>query len=63
MIVEFPRLVYKSAEKYKLARSVGEFNEFLEDGWCESVADAVSGIVAKPSAKSEKKSGWGSASK
>lgn len=43
MIMEFPRLVYKSADEHRVASSQEEFNILRKDGWFDSVPEALRG--------------------
>jgi hypothetical protein len=49
--MDFPRLVYKSAEEHTVADTKEEFTSLIKDGWFASVPEALDGkhaAVAKP---------------
>lgn len=39
--MDFPRLVYKNADTYKLVIHEDEFDAAIADGWYENVPDAI----------------------
>lgn len=39
--MNFPRLVFRSAGEYLLAVDEAKFNQFLKEGWFESVPKAI----------------------
>lgn len=65
--MDFPRLVYKSAETHMLVSNEDEMNAALADGWFESVPEALearsasvgTATPAKAAAGTGKAAGWG----
>ena len=44
--MQFPRLVYKSADKYQLAADIQAFGSLVSPGWFATVPDAIAGKTA-----------------
>ena len=44
--MQFPRLVYKSADKYQLAADLETFDSLVSAGWFATVPDAIAGKTA-----------------
>ena len=44
--MQFPRLVYKSADKYQLAADIEAFDSLVSAGWFATVPDAIAGKTA-----------------
>jgi len=49
--MEFPRLVYKSADDHRVAETQEELDTLCKEGWFASVPDAIEGkheVIAEP---------------
>lgn len=49
--MEYPRLVYRSAEDYRIVHNTDQHAALVGNGWYDSVTDAINPPVVKRAAK------------